>query len=155
MAISELDGEMKIAPIANDLFEFDLTNDEKKDNSRMNYTRQKPRVILPVKHSFRHRTAFIKAKAQIAYAEANTGQKCTGSIAFVKNYETQLLVADIDQFLQQAVTGKEDDMIIKQARDFWKRGTTLLYLQRCSEAEVKAIAKRPIFCLGSEMIMVG
>ncbi|TGO26642.1 hypothetical protein BPAE_0055g00130 [Botrytis paeoniae] len=166
MAISELDGEMKIAPIANNLFEFNLTRDGKKGNGRMNYTRQKPRVTLPgkwnliavsqpfeqfpgaVKHSFCHRYAFIKAKSHGAYAEVNDGQKCTGSVAFIKSYEPQLVVADIDQFLQQVITGEEDDMIIKQAQDFWKRGTALLDLQRCSEAEVKVIAKEAKLLFG-------
>ncbi|TGO79407.1 hypothetical protein BELL_0034g00290 [Botrytis elliptica] len=69
----------------------------------------------PAKHSFRQRYAFIKAKEHGAHAEANAGQECTGSVAFVKSYEPQLVVADIDQFLQQAVTGEEDEMIIKPA----------------------------------------
>ncbi|TGO40325.1 hypothetical protein BHYA_0039g00070 [Botrytis hyacinthi] len=159
MAISETNNEMKIAPIANNLSEFNLTRDEKKGGSWVNYARQKPRATSPgewnlmvvsqpykqfpeaVKHSFRHRYAFIKAKEHGTHAEANAGQERTGSVAFIKNYEPQLVVNDIDQFIQQAVTGEEDDMIIEKARDFWKRGTAFLDLQRCSEAKVKVIAK--------------
>ncbi|TGO12810.1 hypothetical protein BTUL_0082g00560 [Botrytis tulipae] len=159
MAISEMNDEMKIAPIANNLSEFNLTRDEKKGDSWVNYARQKPRVApsgkwnlmivsqpykqFPeaVKHSFRHRYAFIKAKEHDTHAEASAGQERTGSVAFIENYEPELVVNNIDQFFQQAVTGEEDDRIIEKARDFWKRGTASLDLQRCSEAEVKVIAK--------------
>ncbi|KAF7960045.1 hypothetical protein EAE96_001645 [Botrytis aclada] len=167
MAISELKDEMKIAPIANNLFEFNLTRKEKKDKeSHINYTRQNPRVTLPgkwnlivvsqpiepypgaVKHVFRHRYAFIKAKAHDADQEANAGQKFTGSAAFIESYEPQLVVADIDQFLQQVVTNEEDDMILRQARDFWEKGTSSLDLQRCSEAEVQEVAKEAKLSFG-------
>ncbi|KAF7874682.1 uncharacterized protein EAF02_008659 [Botrytis sinoallii] len=166
MAISEMNDEMKIAPIAKNLFEFNLTRNKEEGDCWMNYYRQRPRatpsgkwnlivVSQPyepfpgaAKHSFRHRYAFIKAKEHGAHVEANAGQECTGSVAFVKSYEPQLVVADIDQFLQQAVTGEEDEMIIKQARDFWKKGTGLLDLQRCSEAEVEAIVKEAKLSFG-------
>lgn len=159
MAISEIKNDMKIAPIANNLVEFNLTRDEKKGDTWMNYARQKPRVTPPgkwnliivsqpykpfpgaVKHSFRHRYAFIKIKEHGTHVEANAGQECTGSIAFVESYEPQLVVNDIDQFLQQAVTGEREDRIVEKARDFWKRGTAFLDLQRCSEAEAEVIAK--------------
>ncbi|KAF7885047.1 hypothetical protein EAF00_010865 [Botryotinia globosa] len=166
MAISEMKEEMKIAPIANNLSEFNLTRDEKKGDSWVNFARQEPRETpsgkwnlvvvsqpykqLPeaFKYSFRHKYAFIKAKEDGTHAEANAGQECTGSVAFVENYEPQLVVNDIDQFLQQAVTGEEDDRIIEKARDFWKRGTASLDFQRCSEAEVEVIAKEAKLLFG-------
>ncbi|KAF7933407.1 hypothetical protein EAE99_003292 [Botrytis elliptica] len=166
MAISEMNDEMKIAPIANNLFEFNLTRDKEEGDCWINYYRQRPMatpsgkwnlivVSQPyepfpgaAKHSFRHRYAFIKAKEHGAHAEANAGQECTGSVAFVKSYEPQLVVADFDRFLQQAVTGEKDEMIIKQARDFWKKGTGLLDLQRCNESEVEAIVKEAKFSFG-------
>ncbi|TGO68376.1 hypothetical protein BOTNAR_0025g00060 [Botryotinia narcissicola] len=159
MAISEMNDEMKIAPIANNLSEFKLTRDEKKGDSWVNSARQKPRATPPrklnlvvvsqpykqlpeaAKHSFRHKYAFIKAKEDGTHAEASAGQERTDSVAFVENYEPQLVVNDIDQFLHQAVTCEEDDRIIEKARDSWKRGTASLDLQRCSEAEVEVIAK--------------
>ncbi|KAF7942650.1 uncharacterized protein EAE97_006104 [Botrytis byssoidea] len=159
MAISEMDDEMKIAPIANNLSEFNLTRDEKKGDTWVNSARQEPRatplgkwnlVVISqpykqfpeaVKHSFRHKYAFTKAKEDGTHAEASAGQERTSYVAFVENYEPQLVVNDIDQFLQQAVTGEEDDRITERARDFWKRGTAPLDLQRCSEAEVEVIAK--------------
>ncbi|TGO64635.1 hypothetical protein BCON_0006g00370 [Botryotinia convoluta] len=130
----------------NNLFEFNFTRGEKDGDESVVYQPYKP-YPGAVKHVFRHRYAFIKAKAHSAHAEADSSQKYIGCVGFVKSFEPQLVVADIHQFLQQ-VTGEEDDMIIKQARDFWKRGTGLLDLQKCSEAEVKGIAKEAKLLFG-------
>ncbi|ESZ98568.1 hypothetical protein SBOR_1018 [Sclerotinia borealis F-4128] len=162
MAMSEIDGEMKIAPISNALFEFNLTSEDEGDKAeeRTKNHRQTPRLLnvgkwnlmvicqsykpdlTAVEEKFHQKYAFIRAESYAeTYPNTNRGKKRKASVAFEEEKEPRLAVADIDEFLQMAAIGEEKKTMMQQARASWEKCTGSLDLQMCSKAEVMEVVK--------------